>query len=126
MHLVSSLFRYFLLILNHASARSNDFYSCIAAFFFSNASFAKHEILLPFSNACADTSPFDVVPVDALANDEYPIDKSAIAQIGKIFFLISFSPCILFKYQLGGIYRLNKLYKYKMQIRYISLKIQLV
>ena len=71
---------------------------------------------------CASSS-FVTVPVSALATEEYPTVKSAIAQIGNSFFSFSLSPYILFtSTRIGCITRISKRYKYKMQMKYISFK----
>ena len=75
-------------------------------------------------SCCSCASPsFVTVPVSALATEEYPTVKSAIAQIGNSFFSFHFSPFIRFtSLRIGCITRINKRYKYKMQMKYISFK----
>ena len=78
---------------------------------------------LALSCCCCTTSSFVTVPVSALATEEYPTVKSAIAQIGNSFFSFHFSPSIRFtSLRIGCITRINKRYKYKMQMKYISFK----
>ena len=78
-----------------------------------------------FALSCCScvASSFVTVPVSALATEEYPTVKSAIAQIGNSFFSFYFSPFIRFtSLRIGCITRINKRYKYKMQMKYISFK----
>ena len=91
--------------------------------FFNFLLFLNRGFFFALSCCSCVASSFVTVPVSALATEEYPTVKSAIAQIGNSFFSFYFSPFIRFtSLRIGCITRINKRYKYKMQMKYISFK----
>ena len=99
-----------------------SFLAVLALFSFLFFNFCCSLIAAFFALSCCScvASSFVTVPVSALATEEYPTVKSAIAQIGNSFFSFYFSPFIRFtSLRIGCITRINKRYKYKMQMKYI-------